>query len=171
MLTALLTACASTPKVDTDYNQDFDFNQIDSFAFVAPDKPQAVSLNAQRVERAIEDQLLFMGYKQVDAKQADVLVSYYLIGKEKVDIETYDHGGFYRYGGYRRFHCLGCVHSTVRVSEYTEGTLVIELVDRNSEQVVWRTVTKERLKSQQSPGQRDAFVRERVALMFSNFPP
>jgi hypothetical protein len=115
--------------------------------------------------------MLFRAYRQVDANSADILISYFIVGKEKLDVRTYNHGGAYRHGRYRHYRCLGCGHTSVHVNEYTEGTLVIDVVDRVAEKVVWRAVTKERLKAKESPDQRDAFITERVALMLEQFPP
>ena len=172
VLLLTLAACAApAPKIDTDYNQEFNFSQVKTYAFVAGDGRAAQGLYAQRMEQAIEEQMLLAGYNKVDANSADVLVSYFMVGKEKQDVRTYNHGTHFRYGRYRRYGCIGCGHTSVYVQNYTEGTLVIEVVDRANEQVVWRSVTKERMEPDRSPDQREALIRERIALMFQQYPP
>ncbi len=169
---ALVACAAQAPRIETDFSQEYNFSQIKSYAFVPGDGSNATSLYSQRIEQAITDEMALAGYRPAEAASADVLVNYLIVGREKQDIRTYHHGSaFHYYGRYRHYGCIGCGYTSVYVQNYTEGTLVIELVDRASEQVVWRSVTKERLKPEQTPDQRDAFIRQRVALMFQQYPP
>ena len=51
------------------------------------------------------------------------------------------------------------------------GTLIIDIVDRESNQLVWRGAKEGRLKKNQSPEQREASINKTVSEILSNFPP
>jgi len=55
--------------------------------------------------------------------------------------------------------------------EYEVGTLIIDIVDRESNQLVWRGAKEGRLKKNQSPEKREASINKTVSEILSNFPP
>ena len=55
--------------------------------------------------------------------------------------------------------------------EYDVGTLVIDVVDRASNQLVWRGAREGRLQKKQTPEERNKAVQEAVATILSGFPP
>lgn len=178
LCTLVLSACASTPNVAVDYDQEYRFPKFKTYAFNPKEDGDASTLYEQRLERAIENEMLSRAVQKVDPDEADILISYLVVGKEKIDIQTYysafpyHHGFFYRphfYHGYG--YGYGHGYPDIRVREYTEGTLVIDVINRAEDKVIWHAVTKERLRSTETPEERDAFVIERVRLMLEQFPP
>jgi hypothetical protein len=55
--------------------------------------------------------------------------------------------------------------------EYEVGTLILDVVDRASNQLVWRGAKEGRLQKNQSPEKRTEVIKETVANILSNFPP
>ncbi|ARN74416.1 DUF4136 domain-containing protein [Oceanicoccus sagamiensis] len=169
-----LAACASEPpKPVLDYNPDYDFYQIKTYAFAPGKSIGADSLVGNRVEMAIESEMAAKGIKLVEADKADVLVRFMLMTQNKQDIRTYDrhYGG----GAYRCYRCgYGSGYRTsteVQVKNYTEGTLVIDLADQKMDRVVWHTISKRKVVKNRTPEERDALVKEVVGDMFAEFPP
>lgn len=163
----ILVACASNPPLTVDYNDQFNFSQIKTYAHLEQQQAgaQVVSgLMQERIRNAIDDQMLLLGYQKVAADKADVLIAQTVMGREKVDVRTYYHGR-------RRYRCTMCGHSTVNVRQYTEGTLIIDVLDTKEAQVVWRGVTTSRVNQQLTPEERTQRINERVDYMFSKFPP
>ncbi len=169
-----LTACASEPpKPVLDYNPDYDFYQIKTYAFAPGKSVGADSLVGSRVEMAVEEEMTAKGIKLVDADKADILVRFMLMAQNKQDIRTYDrhYGG----GAYRCYRCgYGSGYRTtteVQVKNYTEGTLVIDLADPKMDRVVWHAISKRKVVKSRTPEERDALVKEVVGGMFAEFPP
>ena len=52
-----------------------------------------------------------------------------------------------------------------------EGQLIIDLVDTDTDTVVWRGTSKRYLNQNQSPETREKLINEVVAEMFSRYPP
>ncbi len=163
----LMVACASNPPLTVDYNDQFNFSQIKTYAHLEPQQQGsevASGLMQERIRNAIDDQMLLLGYQKVPADKAHVLIAHTVIGREKVDVRTYYHGR-------RRYRCAMCGYSTVDVRQYTEGTLIIDVLDTKDAQVVWRGVTTARAKQHLTPEERTARINERVAYMLADFPP
>ncbi|MEE3117537.1 MAG: DUF4136 domain-containing protein, partial [Pseudomonadota bacterium] len=57
------------------------------------------------------------------------------------------------------------------VREVEEGKLVVELVDTELNEVVWRAASRRYLNENQSPEKRRELIDEVVAEMFSKYPP
>ncbi|QFU05297.1 hypothetical protein FIU82_09790 [Pseudoalteromonas sp. THAF3] len=170
-LVLLLGACASHP--DFDYDKSVDFSQYKTFAWIpnasltkGTNNYQISELMERRVQQAVNDELRAKGMELVSLQQADVLINYHASVDTKVDVDTFSTG----YGARWDYWGIGYnVQTTTR--EYEVGTLVIDVVDRSSNQLVWRAAKEGRLKKNQTPIERTEVVRESVADILSNFPP
>ena len=79
------------------------------------------------VEGAIERMLAARGYERATGIAADVLVHYHASVTDRVDVNSVDMSHGYCYA-----------NCEPRVIQYREGTLIIDLVDRRTNKVVWR---------------------------------
>lgn len=173
-LVLLLSACASKP--DFDYDKSVDFSQYKSFAWMpsasltrntqgAADY-QINGLMERRVQQAVAAELAAKGMQQVEPAQADILINYHASVETKVDVDTIDVG----YGA--RWNYWGVGYSTQTTThEYDVGTLVVDVIDRQKNELVWRAAKEGRLSKNQSPEERTQAIRESVSDMFTNFPP
>lgn len=161
----LLAGCAS--RVVTDYDAGAQFENYQSWAF-APERQSGgfTSLDSARVESAVTRELQAKQLRSLPAEEADLLVSYKVVEEER--LETY--GFSYGVGVFNRPFGWG-VSSAPPVREVKEGKLVVELVDSDSERVVWRAASKRYLNENQSPEYRSELIDEVVADMFARFPP
>lgn len=168
--------CASRIKVATDFDPNFDFSQVRSFAWlddrsgVEGDRADVSSLLDQRIRSAIEADLLGKGLALADQTSADVLVSYHLGVEQKLDVNTIHTGYGYGYG-YRRGYGYRGVGTTTTVDQYEEGTLLIDLIQPGDKQLVWRGSGRARVKQSTTPEERDQRVREAVTVILAGFPP
>lgn len=167
-----LMACASAPpKPVFDYNPDYDFYTIKTYAFAPGESVGLTGLVGSRVEQAIVDEMERLNIKLVDAKEADTLVRFMVITQNKQDVRTYS--SHYGGGGYRCWRCSGYSNRTteVQVINYTEGTLVIDMIDPQSKRGVWHAISRGKVSKSKSPEEREQRVSEVVGSMFAEFPP
>lgn len=162
-LAVLATACSSM-RVRTDFDSAVDFGSYASMAaFEIPAKrhrgPEMSELVDRRIAAAIASELAGKGLHSTSPRDADLLVTFTTAVRRRV---TVDHAGWY---GYRGPHWHG---GMVRVSSYPEGSLVIDIVDRRSRELVWRGVGEGAFTSM-NPS--DETVRTRVARILKSFPP
>ena len=103
----------------------------------------------RQVQREVRYQLANAGFGQVDPEEADFLVSVHVGSRSttwySVSSHTYDRP----YDDYfAQWQTLG-MH--VRRHSYVDGTLVIDLIDRRTEKLIWHGWTTEPLPIGQTP--------------------
>lgn len=183
----LLAACASgPPKPTVDYKSDYDFSQVKKIAFykksgqVTGDNPLQLSdIQKNRADNALEFALRNKGFELIeDPKQADMLISWHLVTQHKTDVRTYSSPGYAPYMGYNRYAMYSCwscmpMQTDVSVQNYTEGTFIVDMIDPNLRQSVWRGVTKSKLRghSGNEDGNKQEAYNEAATVIFAEFPP
>jgi hypothetical protein len=163
-------ACSGI-RVQTDYDPKTDFSNMRSYAWfdersgVEGDRQDVTSLLDRRVRSAVDAELQRKGIALVDKSAAKSLVSYHLGVETKLDVNTINSG--YGYRGYGRYGGI----STTTVSEYQEGTLLIDVIDPSSKQLVWRGSGQARIRQSSTPEDRKARIDEAVKEILEKFPP
>lgn len=173
MAAMVLNACGAIP-VSTDYDPAWQMPADASYAWIkrasAHTDPMIDNdLVAGRVRRAVDDQLAGKGLRAVAGEeQASLLITYHIGEEEKLDISTF-------HSSYGYYPCWGCYgpgfNSDVWVNQYTEGKLIIDMVDAKTRQLVWRGIASRRVPNFKTPVERDSYIRETVAAIFQKFPP
>ena len=128
---ALWPEVAAAQSIQTDFDRSYDFGKLKTFAFTAPvrrpNDPLAVNpINERRVHGALETELVAHGYTLDTGGKPDFLVAYHAATRNRVGLHEWGYGPG-RWGNRR-----------IDVNEFTEGTLVVDLVDAPSKQLVWR---------------------------------
>jgi hypothetical protein len=143
---ALLSACSSNPKVTTDYDPNHNFGVIKSYHIVEKDRPMS-DLIEERLINGIQQAMTARGITAASAEQADVLIDFMVTTKDKTRVTSYNTSYAYHrpYGfGYG----YGYPANDIDVRQYTEGTLLVDLVDTQAKKTVWRgtasTIVKNR---------------------------
>lgn len=104
----------------------------------------ANQITARRLQTAIETNLAAHGYRQAPGLPvSDLAVSFHVGLREQTGARISDPGA--TFCGFR-----GCLRTwsgnpTVTTYDYTQGSLVIDLVDRRTGQLVWRAASQERV--------------------------
>jgi len=171
----LMTACASSTKIQSDYDRSVDFSQYKTYGYYNPmgiENPNYSSLLGQMFRDAIDTQMLARGY--VKSSNPDLLfnVSARLEDKTRVTTTTdpmmYG-GGYYGYRGgmYSPWGGYG-YGTTTHVSQYTEGTVNIDMVDPKLKRMLWEGVAIGRVKDKNDNLRQD--VMNGVAEMFEGYP-
>jgi len=176
-----LAACASgPPKPDIDYKPDYNFSGVQRIAFyaksgqVSGDNPLQLSdFQRERIDDALAAALRAKGLEVVEKPEdADLLLSWHLLTQHKTDVRTYDvPSGYYgRYNRYSHYSCWACgSHTEVSVSNYTQGTFIVDMIDPQLDKSVWRGVIQSRLKGQRESDQ--GKYNDAAAAIFATFPP
>jgi hypothetical protein len=164
ILTSVLSACATKPPEPVvDFAPDYDFGQQQTIAFYAlsgevtgNNPADLTDFQRDRIDEALQDALEAKGFVFVaTTADADLLLSWHLNLMDKTDVKTYNNSsygisaGYGRYNRYAMYNCYNCMNQTdVRVSEYTQGTFIIDMIDPNENASVWRSVTQSKLKEE-----------------------
>ena len=150
LLAALLTSCASGPRISANQDPTVDLGSYRTYGFASPlatDRPGgATSLVSTYLTQATQREMNALGYRQVEAAP-DLVINFYLNTQEKIQARTSPAPGAYY--GYRRgyYGVWGGYGTETTVTQYTEGTLHVDLVDARRNQRVWEGVAEGRIPS------------------------
>ncbi|CED58518.1 Putative uncharacterized protein [Moritella viscosa] len=175
-----LTAC-STVKVSTDYDQSADFTALKGFNWL-PESAKVEKENAYlnnrimdvRITKAIDKQLVVQGFSFSTAP--DFYVNYSITSEKKTNIRTYNnysgYGPSWGWGiGYGHRGMSLSAHTETRVDEYQQGSLVIDVIDPTSLELIWRGIGSKRLPESTDAAEMDKLVAEVVKNILSKYPP
>lgn len=155
----LFTAC-STIRVTTDYETHTDFNTYKTFAFYKKgiDKAPISDIDKRRIIRAISNEMEAKGMTK--SKTPDVLISLFTKAREHVDVYE-DRWQPYYYDPFR----------SNQISKYTEGTLFIDIIERDGKKLVWQGIGSGFLTMSSKPEKRDATIHKFVKQILDKYPP
>ncbi|WP_438978136.1 DUF4136 domain-containing protein [Polaribacter sp.] len=163
----LMTSCNSL-KVTSDYDTAVNFTNYKTFAFFKPgiDKADISDLDKKRILRAIEAELTAKGLTK--SENPDMLVSIFTKSRERVDVNQNNFGWGWGWGWNPWVWNNGM--NNVNVSQYTEGTLFIDFIDKNKKELIWQGVGTGALKIQNRE-KKEERIKEFVKEIISNYPP
>ncbi|MGN6511031.1 MAG: DUF4136 domain-containing protein [Chitinophaga sp.] len=174
-LVLLLAACGPTVKVTSDYDHQANFSNYKTFAFYNPagDKSSISELNRNRIQNAVVSQMEAKGYTQAHTSSADLLVNTIAVAKEgksvSANTDYYGYGGFYRpYGYWGGGMGMASSNTTYSVDKYTDGSVIIDVVDRTKRSMVWHGVGNAEIDSPLKDP--DAQIPKAIAKIMSSFP-
>ena len=158
----LLAATASfAQQVKTDYDRSTDFNQYKTYSW---EKVQTQDpLYVDRIKDAVNSALAAKGWTQVDSGGNVAIVAIEVI-KNQQTLDTFYNGfgGGWRWGG-------GFGDATTTVDNYKVGTLVVDLFDANSKNLIWRGSASDTLSDKSDKNIKE--LDKGVQKMFAHFPP
>jgi hypothetical protein len=124
----------------------------------------------ERIRNAVEQTLAAKGYRQVARSEADFLVKYRYQVRQKVGSENVRTGIGIGTGGSGTFGGIG-VSTGGGVREYNEGTLVIDVIDAGTGELLWRGMGSREVLTHSDPEKTTRAVNETVAKILQPFPP
>lgn len=167
---ALLAGCATGPQIYTSSDPEGNFTGYRTYNFADPlgtDRPEYSSLLSQYLRTAVSRELAARGYQRSD--NPDLLVNFYTESKEKVQSTTTAGPGLGGFYGWRTGYYGVWGGYETRVTQYTEGTLVIDIVDARRSQLVWEGIAVDRVREENRRNPQ-ASIDQAVAQVFAEFP-
>jgi Domain of unknown function (DUF4136) len=170
----LVAGCATRPQVRSQMAPNVNLAAYRSYAFVAKpgtDKDGYKTLTTQDIERAVSREMQARGYTFAADGQADLLINFNVKEKDKVEGDV-GPGGAWGYGWGRRYGYgwgFGFDDYYNGITTVTEGSLMIDLVDRARNEVVWSGTAVGELtkKVLDNPG---PAIDQSVASIFARYP-
>ena len=159
ILAALLLIAAAAAKTTTDYDHKLNFGNYKTYSWGKVET--ADSLWDQRVKDAVDNQLAAKGWTQVPSG-GDVLVNAFGKTQEEHTLNTF-------YNGFPGWRWGGFGDSTTTVDTYKVGTLVVDLFDANTRNLIWRGTASDTLAS--NPDKNTRKLDSNVQKLFKHFPP
>jgi hypothetical protein len=162
-LMVLFAGMSSAGQVKTDYDRNADFAQYKTYSWeqVKTQDP----LDVDRVKSAVSAALTAKGWTQVDSG-GDVSIVVMEMSHNQQTLNTfYDgFGGGWRWRGFG-----GMGEATTTTETYKVGTLVVDLFDGKTKQLIWRGNSSDTLSNNSNKNIQN--LDKDVEKMFKQFPP
>jgi hypothetical protein len=161
----LFAGVASAQQVKTDYDRGTNFAQYKTYSWenVKTKDP----LDADRIKNAVNAALAAKGWTQVDTG-GDVSIVAMEITSTQQTLNTF-YNGMGGGWGWRRFGGGGFGEATTTTDTYKVGTVVVDLFDSKTKQLVWRASESDTLSNNSDKNIKN--LDKGVDKMFKHFPP
>jgi hypothetical protein len=163
---SLLTfpAIAVAQDVNIDFDKAFDFSTVKTYA-IKIGTTWGNDLSQRRVLTEFDEAIASKGWKKVGEGEANVQVILHGATQTKHSANTFytGMGGGYRYGG------MGMASAQTVVSEYRVGTLVVDMFDAKTKNLVFRGTAEDEISD--NPEKNAKKLEKASAKMFKEFPP
>ena len=126
-------------------------------------------LTDRRVRASVEQQLQGKGFRLETKAEPDFLIAYYPIYRTR-RVRTHTSVGV---GGWRRpwGYGVGTRFGTSETHAYKEGTIVLEIIDSKSNQLVWQARAEGALTAHDDPQEAQEQIAQAVRDLLDRFPP
>jgi hypothetical protein len=166
---SLLGATAFAQDVKTDFDKAADFTAIKTFSMKLGTS-WGNQIGEKRVMDEFEQTLVEKGWKKVDANP-DALVVVHGASQTKRSLNTFYSGGGYGGYGYRGWGGagMGMGTATTTESEYTVGTLVVDIFNAKTKALMFRGTASDEISDK--PEKNVKKIEKASSKMFKEFPP
>ncbi|MGI4792252.1 MAG: DUF4136 domain-containing protein [Janthinobacterium lividum] len=164
-------------SVKTDYDKRVSFSQYHTFAFqkgrlvsrLGTSDPNNTLVDG-RIHDAVVNQLTAKGL-QLNTQNPDLVATYIAGARSKQEVEDlgpepYDSPYFGGRFGFRHGDWWGAGYDQFYINTYTQGTLILDLIDPKTKQLVWRAYVTGQI---DQPDEKT--VNKAVSSALKNFPP
>ena len=174
LLPAVLTGCllalpalAIAQDVKIDYDKAYNFAPVKTYS-MRIGTAWGNDLSQRRVLEEFDQAIAAKGWKKANEATADIHVVLHGATDTKRNVNTFYSGGMGGYG-YRYGAMGGMGTATTSVSEYTVGTLVVDMFDAKTKNLVFRGTAEDEISDK--PEKNVKKLEKASAKMFKNFPP
>jgi hypothetical protein len=161
----LLAGAVSARQVKTDYDRSANFGQYKTYSWEQVKTKD--TLDVDRIKNAVNVALMAKGWTQVESG-GDVSIVAMEITRNQQTLNTF-YDGFGGGWGWRRFGGGGFGEATTTTETYKVGTVVVDLFDTKTKQLIWRGATSDTLSNNSDKNIKN--LDKGVEKMFKNFPP
>jgi hypothetical protein len=176
-LCTLVAACAlsacSTVTVTTDYDHSAPFAKYKTYSLAPAAHGQALSPTSEAALRdSLRAELAKRGLGEATGGKADLAIVRHVFLQDKVSVQQYTDWGYGYHGGWpygAGYYGMwaGAPMTYVDVSQYTQGTMILDFVDTHTKKLVFRGRGSAVVGGPESNA---AKIREAVAEMVAAYP-
>jgi hypothetical protein len=146
--TLALAGCASGSRIVSNVDPSANFSQFRTFGFMQPlgtDSASGQTLTSQHLIAAVTDELQMRGL-QPSSDSPDLLVNFFISTREVITSSPSSSASMHwRRGRYGTWGGYSMSMGTPTVTQQTQGTLAVDLVDATRGQLVWEGAATKRI--------------------------
>jgi len=161
----VFAAKSSAQQVKTDYNRSANFGQYKTYSWEKVKTKDA--LDVDRIKNAVNAALTAKSWTQVESG-GDVSIIAVEMTQNQQTLNTF-YDGFGGGWGWRQFGGGGFGEATTTTDTYKVGTVVVDLFDTKTKQLIWRGSSSDTLSNNSDKNIKN--LDKGVEKMFKKFPP
>jgi hypothetical protein len=183
LLTAVLTFVGCAPSIDVTHSTapNASFSGLQTYAWASGSRLNLIEPSVDdaaieaRIRAAIERELGAKGYTRSDASKADFIVGFAGVTSRGLKAQTVNE--YYGYQRYRPSERLpastpgGSGRVDLYMNHYTAGSLIVDISERKTKDLLWRGVAKTTLLDDPTPEQSQRRINSAVSKILAGFPP
>lgn len=169
----LLTSCSSL-KTDVASREEINFSDYKTMSWVDMKGKLSIyhlsGVMDERVKQGIKDGFEKKGLKVVEGNESDLIINYLIKGERDMESRSFNVSfGYHPYSN----GMIGTYNTMTFTSsrEYESGALMIDLVDRKTNQLVWRGRAKKAFPERTNPHDKLNAFYKIVDVLTKDFPP
>ena len=172
----IFQACSSV-NITSDWDREANFDNYKTFKILPRDEANKAIINDfdwKRFQESITEEMNARGYTY-QAENADLDVGIHILLEDKSDIRAYtDYYGTYGYGGYGwgygygPYGGIGGATTTVTQYDYTQGTLILNIMDAKEKQLLYQGIAVGTVK--EGNVDREKRIHKVMAQVFAPYP-
>ena len=163
ILAILMGGVALAQDVTTNSMPGIDFSKYHTYKWVVIEGAEVPNqiVDAQ-IKQAVDAQLATKGLTRTDSDKADLYVGYQVSVQKQEQWNAYGMGGGYRWGG----GMATATSSTINI-----GTLVLDMYDPGTKQLVWTGRATKTIDPNNSQEKKQKNLNNAMKKLLSKFPP
>jgi uncharacterized protein DUF4136 len=174
ILSLIIAGPVNAQKVTVDLDKEANFTKYKSLTFLGWQKDSDKLMNdldKTRMRDAFVSEFKNRGMEK-GGEDADLAITLYLVLEQKTSTTAYTN--YYGGGGYGRYHRggwgwgNGYANTTYSESDYIKGTLVMDVYDNSTNQLIWQAVASGTVK--ETPKKRGKSIPKTVNKLMKKFP-
>lgn len=127
----------------------------------------------RRIRSSVETELAGKGFRRAEGGSPDFRIGYHVSIDGRMDVTYINSYYGYGWGGYWGPYgpSFGMGYSTPSVRQYNEGTLILDIVDGSSNELVWRGVVSGEVHEKRDAQERQEAIDRAIGEALKDFPP
>ncbi len=182
LLLALLLAGCSSMEVQVDYDPNTKFAGLETYDWIPEPRERTgdprIDRNTileKRIKTAVERELDAKGLRK-SSESPDFWLAYHVTLDKKQSVTTlnkhYNYSPAWGWAhGYERRPRGYMGASETFILEYEQGTLLLDVVDPEGRDLLWRGSARDEVNFSAKPAEKEEQINEAVRQMLANFPP
>jgi len=172
---ACLAGLVLAQDVKFQFDEKADFSKYKTYTWqIHPKSLDVDDLTMKQLDQGFDAALAAKGLKRTDSGNPDLVIVFQLAVNQEKEMTSYNTGGYGYgpgwhggwYGGY-----AGPSMSTTTTSTIHIGTVVLDMYDTATKQLVWRGMASKTLDPKAKQEKRQKNINKAATKMLKNYPP
>lgn len=171
----IFMGCTSA-QVSQDYEPSANFSKLKNYKWQSIEQEKTGDIRIdnpfldKRIREAVDRSLSEKGYQSSNQTNYDFYVSYKMSIQRRIESEDFTTGVGFGIGTYGRHGGVG-ISTGGRVNEYDETLIVIDIINSEDNELLWRGTSTNRMSQHSTPEKTTESVNKIIEKIMAQFPP